>query len=431
MNGMFARLRERLPDATWWRAFGRHVWHRFVEDECLLSAGMLSYTTLLAVVPLTAVTLAVISAFPVFEQWSGVVQEFIFTNFVPAAGRVVQQYVTQFADKATELTAAGILFLIFIAVMLMWNIERTMNRIWRVTTPRRLVNRFMVYWSALTLGPLLIGASLAITSYLVSLPLVSDAATTLGLRSRLIYVAPFVASLAAFTLTYLMVPNRAVRIRNALAGGLLAAVLFEFAKRAFAFYVTNFPTYEHIYGTLATVPIFLIWVYVSWVVILLGASFAASLDTFQHLARGGAPERQHDFVLLFRITGHLWQAQQEGRAVSLSDLARAEAGTVDDRIAHMLGTLQEANLAHGDEAGRWVLTRDLAEVSLLDLYRAGGFALPLPGDRPERVDAWNRALFESLAALSEPAERLLGQPLKNLYKGDREIESRSKGESPA
>ncbi len=406
-----------LPDGAWWNSFGHHVWRRFLEDECLPSAGMLAYTTLLAVVPLTAVALAVISAFPVFEDWSRLIQQFIFTNFVPAAGEVVQEYVTQFADKATQLTAAGVVFLVFIAVMLMWNIELTLNRIWRVTTQRRLVNRFMVYWSALSLGPLLIGASLAISSYLVSLPLISDAAATLGVRSRLIHVAPFIASLAAFTLLYLMVPNRAVRPRNALAGGLLAAVLFELAKRGFAFYVTNFPAYEQIYGALATVPIFLIWVYLSWVVILLGASFAASLDTFQYISRAGHLERQHDFVLFYRVTGHLWQAQQSGETLSLAELARREPGARDDRLALMLDTLQQAGFARGDEEGRWVLIRDVGSLTLLDLYRAGGFALPMPSDEPARADAWNRSLFGALSELAEPAERYLGRPLKNLYKG--------------
>lgn len=409
------KLQSHLPEAGWWQAFGTHVWHRFIEDRCLQSAGMLAYTTLLAVVPLTAVTLAVISAFPVFENWSGLIQEFIFNNFVPAAGAVVQQYVNEFADKATQLTAAGVLFLVFIAVMLMWNIERTLNRIWRVTTPRRLVNRFMVYWSALTLGPLLIGASLAISSYLVSLPLVSEAASTLGLRSRLIHVAPFVASLAAFTLTYLMVPNRTVRLRNALAGGFLAAVLFELAKRAFAFYVTNFPTYEHIYGTLATVPIFLIWVYMSWVVILLGASFAASLDTFQYLSRAGHLGRQQDFVLLYRITGHLWTAQQEGETLTLTDLARREPDARDDRLTELLRRLKEVGIARSDEEGRWVLLRDLDDVTLLDLYRAGGVALPLIDEVPDRADPWNKALFEALHAVSGSAEEHLGRPLKALF----------------
>lgn len=410
-------MKDRLPDAAWWHSFGQHVWHRFLEDRCLPSAGMLAYTTLLAVVPLTAVALAFISAFPVFEKWSGVIQGFIFSNFVPAAGQVVQEYVMQFADKATQLTAAGLVFLVLIAVMLMWNVERTLNQIWRVTTPRRLVNRFMVYWSALTLGPLLIGSSLAISSYLVSLPWISDAAATLGVRSRLIHVAPFIASLAAFTLLYLMVPNRKVRLRNAVAGGFLAAALFELAKRGFAFYVTNFPAYEQIYGALATVPIFLIWVYVSWVVILLGASFAASLDTFQYLARPADLERHHDFVLFYRVTGHLWRAQKAGETLTLADLARLEPGADDARLALMLDRLGQARFARGDEEGRWVLIRDPGSLTLLDLYRASGFALPMPSDEPAGADVWNRELFSALSALAEPAERHLGRPLENLYKG--------------
>jgi len=165
------------------------------------------------------------------------------------------------------------------------------------------------------------------------------------------------------------------------------------------------------------VPIFLIWIYLSWVVILLGASFAASLDTFQDRPRNGEFQGAHDFVLLFRVTGHLWEAQIQGNSVTLADLARAEAGTRDERIARILDRLQAAQLARGDEAGHWVLTRDLDAVTLLDLYRVGGFPLPLAEDCPERPDAWTKALFDSLAELDVPAERHLGRPLKNLYKG--------------
>lgn len=415
MRRTLKRWLARFPDAAWWHAFGWHLWRRFLEDNCLLTAGMLAYTTLLAVVPLTAVTLAVISAFPVFDAWSGLVQEFIFDNFVPTAGEVVQRYINEFANKATQLTAAGVLLLVFIAVLLMWNVERTLNRIWRVTTPRRLVNRFMVYWSALTLGPLLIGASLAISSYLVSLPLVSEAASTLGLRSRLIHVAPFAASLAAFTLLYVMVPNRSVRIRNALAGGLLAAVLFELAKRAFGFYVTNFPTYEHIYGTLATIPIFLIWVYLSWVVILLGASFAASLDTFQYLRYAEGARRQHDFVLLYRIAGHLWEAQRRGGTLTLPELARREPAAEDQRLTDALARLNQAGLARSDEEGHWALLRDFDEVTLLDLYRAGGVGLPLTDEVPDGTDRWDRALSETLGGLGGRLEKDLGVPLRRMF----------------
>ena len=250
----------------------RNIARRCFEDNCQSNAASLSFTTVLALVPLVAVVFSSLSAFPVFEEWSSGLEDFIYDNFVPAAGEVVRNYLSQFRAQAGKLTAVGLAFLIVSALMLLFTIEETFNKIFRVRRRRSLIQRVVAYWAVLTLGPLLIGASLSLSSYLISLA-ASEAAT----QSAILRWLPFVFEVMAFLLLYVVVPNREIPIRNAFVGAVVGAVLFEAAKSGFAYYVVNFRSYEVIYGALATIPIFLIWIYVSWLVILLGAVVVAVL----------------------------------------------------------------------------------------------------------------------------------------------------------
>ena len=259
-----------------WR-FVRRVARRFQEDRCQRVAGALSFTTLLSIVPLTAVTLAVLSLFPVFSVWMTVIQDFIYSNFVPAAGAVVQKHLTQFASKAGRLTAIGLLFLGVTSVMLMATIEQTFNDIWRVTKPRKLLHRFLAYGALLTLGPILIGASLTLTSKFFALP-IFDALEHGFVRGLVDIALPLAMEVGAAVLLYTLVPNVPVVWRDALVGSVFAAVLLEIAKRVFAASMKYFTSYQILYGAIAALPVFLVWVYISWVIILLGAIVTATLD---------------------------------------------------------------------------------------------------------------------------------------------------------
>lgn len=217
-----------------------------------------------------------LSIFPVFEEWSQNLEDFVVRNFVPAAGEVVQSQLQQFIDQTTRLTAFGLMFLLISALLLLFTIEETLNKIWRVKESRSVVQRFLSYWAVLTLAPLLMGASLSLTSYLVSSAFgdEGDGATA---RDLLLSAVPFLFELLAFVLLYLTVPNKPIRFSHAIAGGLTAAVLFEISKRGFTWYVSNFKNYEVIYGALSSIPIFLIWVYLSWLIVLIGAEITAVL----------------------------------------------------------------------------------------------------------------------------------------------------------
>jgi membrane protein len=253
------------------------VIERFVRDRGLRVAGALSFTTLLALVPLTAVSIAMLSVFPVFEDWVAAAQKFAYANLVPASGEVVSRYLQQFAANAARLTIWGLAFLFVTALMLMATIEDAFNDIWHAETRRKPLHRLLAYWAILTLAPLLFGLSLSITSYLMSLPLLAHGPALGGVRSFLLRAAPVAFEATAFVLLYTIVPNRRVRLRHALAGALLATVLFEAAKRGFGWFVLSFTSYRKVYGAIAALPLFLVWIYASWVVTLIGAVVTAAL----------------------------------------------------------------------------------------------------------------------------------------------------------
>ncbi len=408
---------EALLDPLWLKTFGRHLIQHFREDRSFESAAALSYTSLLALVPLMTVMLGVISGFPVFDHVAEELETYIFTNFVPAAGDVIREHLNEFVDRTTGLTGAGTVFLIATAILLMSTIERSLNRIWRVKASRGPTNRLMIYWAVLTLGPLLMGASLALTSYLAASSALAPHLVRGVVQEVFFYLMPFGVVLVAFTLIFILVPNRRVLWRHALFGALLSAILFELAKGGFVWYVTNFPTYERLYGALATIPLFLIWIYLSWVVILLGASVAAALTTFKYRKAGWRWNPRHEFVLAVRLLGHLWQAQRRGRSLSVGDLLSREPAATDLQLNRILGHFHTAGFIHADDFGDWMLSADLDEVTLEELYRAGSFIMPVGelADLPMESH-WDRALIETLRPVDEASRPMLDCSVKSILK---------------
>ncbi len=264
-----------------WRDTASTLRQRFREDRLGLTASSLTFTTTIALVPLIAVALAVFSAFPIFGTFQRALEQWFLQSLVPdSIARPVIMSLTQFAAKANRLGTVGLVLLLITALALMLTIDRTLNNIWRVRKPRPIGQRVLVYWAAATLGPLLLGISLSITSYAVS--------ASRGLVGRmpggvafLLDAAQFALLAAGMAALFHYVPNTHVRWRHALAGGVFVAVGFEMAKKLLAWYLQQVPTYSVMYGAFATVPIFLIWLYVGWVIVLLGAVIAAYAPSLQ------------------------------------------------------------------------------------------------------------------------------------------------------
>ena len=274
----------RPPRLRAFAALSMAVARRVEEDRCFQVAGGLTFTTLLSLVPLLAVVLSVSAAFPVFDQWMEALQQFVVRNFLPDVGRrMIGRQLTEFTENAAQLTTIGILFLGVTSLSLILSIDETLSRLFRVPQQRRPAHRLFLYVGVLVLAPLLIGASVSMTTWLVgqSLGLIGGSQSFSIGAFRAV---PYAFTCLALTLLYLLLPNRKVQLRHALAGGLFAGLAFEIAKRGFALYISYFPTYTMIYGAFAAIPIFLLWVYISWLVVLLGATLTAVLPGHEGVA---------------------------------------------------------------------------------------------------------------------------------------------------
>ncbi|KDN28556.1 hypothetical protein VFDL14_15170 [Vibrio fortis] len=257
-------------------AFSHYLMARMKHDRVNVNAGYLAYITLLSIVPMLAVLLSILSSFSVFADVGVVIQKFIINNFVPASGDAVHNALQEFVANTGKMTAVGSGFLFIAAMMLISNIDKNLNYIWRVKAKRRPVHSFSMYWMVLTLGPILVGASIAATSYVTSLTLLQNE-TVSGLYNFVIRKLPLILSFFTFFGLYLLVPNKKINFSHAAAGSMVAALLFELSKKGFAAYITQFPSYQLIYGALAAIPILFVWVYLCWLIVLVGAEVTAAL----------------------------------------------------------------------------------------------------------------------------------------------------------
>jgi membrane protein len=265
----------------------------FQKERIHVTAGYLSYVTLMSLVPLMVVMLSVMTAFPIFSEIRELIENFIYQNFVPASGDVVQEHITGFVSNASKMSAIAITALFIFAMLLISAIDQCLNKLWRVNEKRRIITSFSMYWMVLSLGPVLVGSSLVMTSYILSLVSIGDY-DLLGLSNIAVQALPLVASIAAFFILYMVVPNKVVPAKFAFAGASLAAVLFEIAKKSFAIYVTQLPSYEAIYGALSSIPILFLWVYLSWLVVLVGALFTVSLEDYDSEKKVRSPQQDAD-----------------------------------------------------------------------------------------------------------------------------------------
>ena len=400
--------RERL------QAFSQFVWRRFVEDRCFDSAAVLAYGTVFAIVPLSMAVFGILAAFPVFQQWTDTLSDFLFSNFVPGAARAVENYVRQFADSAQQLTTTGLIVLLLSALIIMVSVEDTLNRIWRVSASRSRLSRFMVYWTALTLGPLLVVSSLALSSWLFALPWVAEAPIS-GHTETLVRLMPFAVELGSFTLAYLLIPNLRVAWRHALAGGILASLLFELAKSGLGWYLRQVPTYQQIYGALAVLPIFLLWIYLSWVVVLLGASIAASLSSFRFQPASERLPPGAEWIAGLRLVSRLLQAQSVGRSLSLEQLRALEPVIDDDTLVCLLDRLTVADILQRNDQGDWLLARNPSALPLQAVHRALGLpiTLTLPSGAGT-TDAIGRRVLALATQLKQQLSPTLEQPIATL-----------------
>jgi membrane protein len=392
-QGHVARTLQTLQTWPWFETL-KTLRQRFREDRLGITASSLTFTTLISLVPLVTVMLALFSAFPMFASFQDALQKYFLHSLVPdTIARPVLTALTQFASKANRIGSVGLAFLLITALALMLTIDRTLNAIWRVRTPRPIAQRVLVYWGAVTLGPLVLGVSLSITSYAISASkgLVGSLPGGVALLLGAIEFTLLAVGMAAL---FHYVPNTHVRWRHALAGGVFVAVGFEVAQRLLAWYLRQVPSYAMVYGAFATVPIFLVWIYLGWVIVLLGAVIAAYAPSLQMRVVRHADAPGSRFQLAVAILRKLARARQGAThglsAAEISESLRADPLQTEPILDALVAIDWVGRL---DEAGgaRHVLLCDPQATKAAPLL-AELLLMPSPGLR----SFWKQAGFAEM-----------------------------------
>jgi membrane protein len=410
------KWQERLRDRARMTSFGRFLWKRFLDDRLFQAAASLAYTTVFALVPLAIVAFGVLSAFPAFEQWKGALTDFVFSNFVPGAARSVQDFINNSLNDAGTFTAAGVIALVISLLITLHSVEQTFNRVWRVASARPKFTRFLIYWTVLTLGTMFAAASMATAAYVFALPLfhTSEGKWVAHAAWRL---APMLVEFAAIVLIYRVVPQHSVRLRHAVPGALLAVVSLELVKWGLGLYLGNFQTYQRIYGALSALPILLLWIYLSWVSVLLGATLSASIAAFRYQPLAMRLPPGHEFYALLRLLGRFQLARRDGGGLDEDTMLRLEPMLTDALQQELLCELERIRLLRRDERGEWLLARDLDEVTLAELYESCQLRLAVDDQPlPCRNDALGRVADAALQALRAPLRDHLARPVGAIYR---------------
>ncbi|MGE0255194.1 MAG: YihY family inner membrane protein [Alphaproteobacteria bacterium] len=401
-------------------SFLRYAAGRFFGDGGLATAASLAYTSLLAIVPLFAIGLSVMAAFPVFGRVRSRFATEVLDVLVPSSSADIVQHLDAFVANTGKLTAIGVVWLAVTAIMLLSTIENAFNAIWRVKGGRPLAQRLVSYWTVLTLGPLLLGTALSIGPVLFAMAHTAGEGVGLGGVGRAVAltISPLLTA-AGLAVLYMALPHRPVRWTWAALGGIVGAVLFELLKRGFGLYVENAGSYESVYGSLAALPIFLIWMYLAWSVVLFGAATAASLPEW--LAQRRAMDDQGpltgDRILLRALQAieALLLAGRDGRRVNDDEIIATADGDARG-VGAALGALIAAGWIARTDTEQPVLARDFEGVTLFDLYRVLGLGLESVAIADIADRAWDDRLRDALgqllaadrAALSVPVKTLLG-----------------------
>lgn len=391
------------------KRFIQFVVTHFFADDCTYRASALAFTTLLAIVPLMSVGFAVLSSFTVFHNLAGSAQDFIFENFIPATGKVIQNYLSIFTQQVSKLSLTGVSFLFVAAILVMYTIESSLNNIWRVKRSRNGIYAFLLYWAIISLTPVFLGISLALSSYIFSMPFIMSHPTT-----KILNFIPFSCSLIGFSFLYIVVPNCKVRFSHGFYGGLIAAILFEAAKNSFAYYLVRFDTYQLLYGAFATIPIFFIWVYWVWIITLFGAEISYAFSMHYQRRRGKALDGFTHALLWLRI---LWLAQQKGTSVPLDLLINASNRPYDVEVGEMLSLLTNINLLKTTKSRRLILSRNINNMTLFELSRILPFPLPDPKSMICKKTPITMQWSEKLTQVDEKLQDVLALNLNQFIDG--------------
>ncbi|WP_370293319.1 YihY family inner membrane protein [Thalassolituus sp.] len=350
-----------IPDL---RHVGRVLWQtlkRYESMERRKEAAALTYTTLFALVPVITVSYSILSAIPTLQEMGQEANQQLLSYVLPQGSEVITDYLQQFSQQARKLTWIGIVFLFFTSIMLLQTIEQQFNRIWNVDTSRSRIQTFFRYWAVLSLGPLLFGAGVATSSVLASMSMLNGEDG--GALTELARLIPWLLTTAAITVLYVMVPNCKVPVPHAVIAAFLVATTFEVGKFAFSETLGLFPSYKLIYGAFAAVPLFLLWVYVSWMLLLLGAELTYGLSHYRRPGTDHSPVHER-----IRLAALLTAARDSTGALPEADMRRQLRDLDAARLTSLLNEYRDKGWTLLSDDGRWAWVRDPATLTLGEFF---------------------------------------------------------------
>lgn len=414
---MLTTMLKKLPFYSHsWFQFILFVLKRFEADRCREQASALTYTTLFAVVPMLTVFLVIISSIKALEPARQQLQQLIYSNFLPKSTIAFDKALNAFTDKSSNLTVIGILFLFVTTVMMLTSIETAFNRIWRVKEMRGGIIGFMRYWTIISLGPIILGSAFAISSTMASMNILSNNFAGYELNGAFIFwCISFGLTVLGFFILYWTIPNRTVPIRSAMIAGVFSATIFELLKNLFGFVMSNFTSYELIYGAFAAVPIFLLWIFLSWNIVLLGVEISYAITAFN--SHESKQRKRHPTIMIIDLLYLFYQKQKQGESISetqaLEILGRDEIG----RWPAFALMLEEHNLIKRTDNDQYVLVRNLSQVSFWDIVSALPYSLPNRKDigniHPD--DEWMEKLGPILIDADDYLSDKLDIPLSKVF----------------
>jgi membrane protein len=393
--------------------FVRFIVGRMQQDQVNRVAASLSYTSTLALVPALALALAILAAFPAFSGLRESVLDLVLSNFIPDTGMRMNEALGSFIAAAAELTTIGVIGLIVTSVLLLLTIEGSFNRIFRVVRPRPILARLVVFWTVITISPLLVGLSFSLSGYFLTLRTVFGGAEPGPFSVLLGAAMPTVLSALAFALIYTAVPNRRVRIADALAGGVIAALLFAFLRFGFTAFVAGMPTYQAIYGAVAALPVFLIWLFLSWNVILAGAVISAALPDWRRAEHERASGPGGRLALAMDILAALHAVAGSGTGL-VQSAVRADVGVKEAALIPVLEELRAGGFVAFDDDGVWRLGWDLSRTSISELVHLLGYGVPMTPELIGKSPAVAR-LGAVIAEAQAAEKQALQQPVTVLF----------------
>ncbi len=401
----------------WYRTvvvFLKHLFLAFFETGCQKSAAALTYMTLFAIVPFMTVAYSVFSVIPSSSGVGESIQSLLFSHLVPESGQEIQIYLQNFSSQARSLSGVGVLMLVVTAYFMLTNIEKTFNHIWGVRKPRRGLSSFLLYWAVLSIGPLLLGAGIAMNTYLLSLKYLLNTYDTLGLTALFFRAVPLLSTAAAFTLLFVAVPNCRVPFRYGVVGGAVTAVCFELLKGAFSQLVAH-SSFQLVYGAFAAVPLFLLWVNLVWTIILTGAIFVRTLAEREYANLDG---KATDMVAALKCLALFRQANETGDRISDGDCYRLGLGVV--HWQYLRWQFIKHNWLTTTSGGHYVLCRDLRKVTLWDLAAVVQLELTDLDATVARAPKtqWFKAYLSLRKEVLDHSQKSLGVSLETLLAND-------------